>query len=38
MTDLRTGKHVEVRTEDEETSGVEVVAAPGVLVSTRAGA
>ena len=37
MTDLRTGKHVDVTVEDEGTSGVEVVAAPGVLVSTAGG-
>src|SRR5262245_18101390 len=37
MIDLRTGKHADVRVEDEDTSGVEVVAAPGVLVSNTGG-
>ena len=35
--DLRTGKHVEVTTQDEDTEGVQTVALPGALVFTGAG-
>jgi hypothetical protein len=37
MTDLRTGQHVTVRTQDEEVFGVDVVAAGGVLVTDAGG-
>ena len=37
MVDLRTGKHFNVVTEDEDTEGVQVVALPGALVYTGGG-
>ena len=37
MIDLRTGKHIEVRVEDENTEGVETAGAAGVLVATGGG-